>query len=101
MSRAEHGFHFEALEIAKAARSEASYHRERETYWRAEFDAAVLTVEQTIGAKAQRHAEEAELYESDASVYGSQARSYELSRADVQYFRLGAAARDVETDEEE
>lgn len=134
-SRVDHSFQFQAAEIAKAARTEASYHRERERYWRAEFDAAVQTVEETIGArverqaitggyavdvvidrgdpaayarmqrsfsKAQRHAEEAELYESDAAVYGSQfERTYELSRVDVQYFRLGAPARDVEIADEE
>lgn len=127
MNRNEHLFQFSAHDIAQAALVEAAYHRDREVYWRAEFDAAVAIVESTIGArverqaitggytvdvvidrgdpaaysrmqrsfsKAQKHAEDAELYESDAAVYGSQFdRSYEMSRADVQYFRLGSEPR--------
>ena len=128
-SRADHLFQFRAMEIAAAARAEASYHREREAYWRGEFDAAVQVVEETIGArverqaitggyavdvvidrgdpaaysrmqrsfsKAQHHAGQAELYESDAAVYGSQGvRAYELTLADVQYFRLELSPRGI------
>jgi hypothetical protein len=128
VNRSEHSFHFQADKIAEAAEKEAAHHREREKYWKDEYEKSVARVEETVSAKvarqkvtggeratvvvdygdpeafarmgqafdkAQRHRADAERYESDAAVYGSQGGTiYELSVEDVHYFRLGGRPED-------
>jgi hypothetical protein len=45
--RDEHTFQFSASAIAKSARSEVEYHRQRQAYWEEEYKKAVETVRQT------------------------------------------------------
>jgi hypothetical protein len=45
--RSKHLFQFTADKIAKCAKHEAVYHRERQTWWRQEYDKAVATVKAT------------------------------------------------------
>lgn len=57
-------------------------------------DPAAYSRMQRSFSKAQQHAKDAEAYESDAAVYGSQGVTfYDLTRADVQHFRLGGEPR--------
>ena len=49
--RQEHEFHFSAAVIAKAATEEAQYHREREAYWRSEYETSIQRVKETAGVK--------------------------------------------------
>lgn len=57
-------------------------------------DPAAYTRMQEAFGKIAAHRKEAEQFETEATVYGTQGdRSYELSSLDVHYFRLGGDAR--------
>jgi hypothetical protein len=53
--RAEHTFQFPAAAIAKAAQEKIGYHANRLSYWQGEYDTSVARVEETIGAKVEKH----------------------------------------------
>lgn len=53
MSRDKHEFQFTADWIAKAAFGEAEYHRDRESYWKAEYASAVSRVKETAGVEVR------------------------------------------------
>lgn len=57
-------------------------------------DPAAYTRMQQSFRKIALHRELAAQYESDFSVYGSQTTSYQLTREDVRWFRLGDEPRD-------
>jgi hypothetical protein len=54
MGRAEHTFQFPAEQIEEAASNEAAYHEKRLAYWTEEYETAIKTVEETIGATVKR-----------------------------------------------
>lgn len=124
--RDKHTFQFQADQIAKAAKIEAEYHRQRNLFWGAELEKAVAVVKKTArievkefaitggvrfdvaveygdpsayrrmqeaSEKAYRHRQACERFETDARIYGTQDRVYELSTEDVHYYRLGGGER--------
>lgn len=54
--RTRHKFTFEAEEIARSARDEADYHRDRLAHWTQRAEQALTRVRETIGAKVVTHA---------------------------------------------
>jgi hypothetical protein len=83
MSISNHEFEFTARMIATAASEKAKYHREREIFWKSEYDDAVNIVENTIGAKVVRqpvtngYTVEVAIDYGDKSAYTHMRRSFD------------------------
>jgi hypothetical protein len=124
MKRNEHTFQFTGDQIAKAAKAECDYHKERLVYWQQEQEKAIGEAKKagveikeydvtggkqvnvvidtsvqmrlsTCAAKIASHRQVADRLQIEAAAYATQpARAYELHPDDVVYFRLAGGARE-------
>lgn len=97
--RDEHTFQFDATDIAGAAKAEAEYHESRVAHYEDRRDKALVTVEQTIGAKVTRNPVTNGVQAAVVVDYGDPEawREYSLCFGKVEEHR--AAAERYRTDE--